>query len=125
MKFTLVMLFIFLVVGCAKNKALLISKAENGSPENLCADSSYRICTLSGTYNECLSEVRSYVSPCSMKAFPQNVVSYSKSEFMAYNRHFSYCLLAMHISDRSSEGRLESNPMCEERGFYTIHDKKK
>jgi hypothetical protein len=52
-------------------------------------------------------------------------VSYSKSEFMAYHRSFSRCLLSMHISDRALEGRLEANSMCEERGIYTIQNKKK
>ncbi len=125
MKIILIALISFFVAGCASNKAMLISTAENKSPENLCADSYYRTCTQSGTYNECLSEVHSYVSPCSLKSFPKNRASYSKPEFLAYNRNFSSCLLAMHISDRSSEGKLEANPMCEERGFYTIHDKNK
>lgn len=124
MKIIPIVIIGLLITACAPNKAMLISKAEYGAPENLCSDSSYRICTVSGTYNECLAEVRSYVSPCSMKAFPQNKASYSRSEFLSYNRRFSHCLLAMHISDRSSEGKLEANPMCEERGFYTIHDKK-
>lgn len=123
MKILLVVLFSFVIIGCAPSKAMLISKSERASPEMYCADSSYRICTLSGTYRECLSEVRSYVSPCSLKSFPHDKASYSKSEYLAYHKNFSYCLLGMHISDRASEGKLEANPMCEERGFYTIHEK--
>lgn len=125
MKIILIAFISFIIAGCAPNRAMLISSAENKSPENLCADSSYRICTQSGTYNECLSEVRSYVSPCSMKTFPQNKASYSQSEFLKYHKNFSGCLLTMHISDRFSEGKLEANPMCVERGFYTIHSKNK
>jgi hypothetical protein len=125
MKLFLTVLISFFTLGCMPNKALLISQAEQGAPEDYCSDPSYRTCTLSGTYRQCLSEVRSYVSPCSRKSFPQNKANYSKSEFMTYHRNFSYCLLGMHISDKAEEGKLEANPMCEERGFYSIHEKKK
>jgi len=124
MKLLVVVGACLIMAGCTANRVQLVSTAEHKLPESLCADHAYRICTLSGTYNECLAEVRSYVSPCSLKSFPKSKNHYSKDEFLKYNRAFGNCLLDMHISDRASEGKLEANRMCEERGFYTIHEKK-
>ena len=124
MKIFLFIILNFFIVACASNRELLISQAELGSPEDYCADTSYRTCTHSGTYRECLTEVRPYVSPCSRKSFPRDKANYSRAEFMSYHRSFSLCLMTMHITEKSEKGELHANQMCEERGFYTIHEKK-
>lgn len=123
MKVVLIVFLSFFILACTPNRALLISKAEQGQPEDYCADNSYRTCTNSGTYRECLSELRPFVPPCSRKSFPRDKSYYSREEFMDYHRDFSLCLLVMHITDKSEKGEFDSNPMCEERGFYEIRER--